>query len=389
MSSASRKALASADLRDTACVVIGTRPGIVMLAPVIRELERRQIPHFVLHTSQHYSRDMDAGLMAELELSPPAHRLRDVERETLHGAQTAAMLRGCEGVFLAERPRLVLVGGDANTNLAGALAARKLHIEVGHVEAGERSDDWRMPEEHNRVLIDHISDHLFATNEKAARNLAADNVRGRVVISGNPLVDAVRENLELARGRSTVLERLGVAAGRYLVATAHREENVDEPATLGRILEGLGRVARAAERPVVFAVHPRTRKRLGQFGLEGVPGVVMTGALGYLDFLRLLDGAALALTDSGGVQQEACMLGVPCVTLRPSTEWSETLDIGANLLAGTSPDAIVKASLTMLGADCRWSHAFGDGHAAARIAETVESVLTGAAPAVIGPVGGR
>jgi UDP-N-acetylglucosamine 2-epimerase (non-hydrolysing) len=366
-------------LERKACVVVGTRPGIVMMTPVIRELARRGLPYFVLHTDQHYSRNMDAQFFEDLQLPEPDHRLEGVAGETLHGAQTAAMLVGCERVFLAERPCLVLVGGDANTNLAAALAARKLHIQVGHVEAGERSTDWRMPEEHNRVMIDHVSEYLFTTNRKASDRLRDEQVRGEIVETGNPIVDAARENYALAMAERAVLDELDLAAGEYFVMTAHREENVDSEDGLRGILDGARRLWKRFERPTVFVIHPRTRRRIGEFGIDDLvgstDGLIVVPALRYLAFVSLLAGAALVLTDSGGVQQEACLLQIPCVTLRETTEWTETVEIGANTLAGTDPERIVAAADHMLQAPTGWTNPFGDGAAATRIVDTVAAVL--------------
>lgn len=370
------KILLEHELQPKVCVVVGTRPGIIMFSPVVRELERQGVPYFILHTGQHYSPNMDRQFFEELELPEPGYTLETVKLSTLHGAQTAEMLRGCEQVLLEERPRLVLVSGDANTNLAAALAARKLHIRVGHVEAGERSHDWRMPEEHNRVLIDHLSEYLFATSEKAEQNLKADNVRGEIVVTGNPIVDACRENLELATRHSTILSELGVDKEPYAAATVHREENTDSRSALAGILEGMRLLGERLGLRLVFAVHPRTRKRMEEFGLvEQADGLLLTHALGYLDFLNLMAGSKLVVTDSGGVQQESCILGVPCVTLRDSTEWTETLECGANRLAGADPERILGAAEAMLDAPRGWSHPFGDGHAAERIARVAAGVV--------------
>lgn len=372
------KTLDERTLERMAVVVLGTRPGIVMMSPIIRELEARGVPFRVLHTGQHYSANMDADLFEDLGLRPPDHRIEGVAETVYHGAQTAAMLQGCEEFFLRERPRVVIVGGDANTNLAAALAARKLHIQVGHVEAGERSSDWRMPEEHNRVLIDHISDYLLATNEKAAENLRADAVRGRIVVTGNPIVDATRQNLELALERSRLLETLGLELGRYVVMTLHREENVDSRERLREAFLAAGGVAAALELPVILAAHPRTMQRVCRFELEELaerPGVSMIEAPSYLDFLGLVARSALVLTDSGGVQQEACIVGIPCVTLRENTEWTETLEIGANALAATDPEDVVAAAQRMISAPRRWEPPFGDGFAAAQIVDVVEGAL--------------
>ncbi len=363
------KVLADEQLTSKIAVVVGTRPGIVMFSPIIHHLRTGHVPHFVVHTGQHYSPNMDARFFADLDLPEPDFRVDGVAEKPTHGGQTAAMLEGIEAVLLRERPGLVLVGGDANTNLAGALAARKLRIRVGHVEAGERSFDWRMPEEHNRRMIDHISDLLFATNDKARANLEREAVCGEIIVTGNPIVDASQRHLDIARQRSRIHQRIGVPA-RYALMTAHREENVDFPEHLAGIIEGVRRVTQALSLPVLFPAHPRTRERLQRFGLLGRlqgAGIRHLDPLGYLDFLALLDRAELVLTDSGGVQQEACLLGTPAVTLRESTEWSETLECGANRLAGTDPARILDAARGAVGGPAQWPIAFGDGRAAQRI----------------------
>lgn len=374
------KVLSSGELRSKACVVLGTRPGIVKQAPVIRALQAADIDFLVIHTGQHYSHDMDAQFFEDLGLPKPQYRLTSVRRYKTHAGQTAAMMKGVEDALLIEKPRVVLVGGDANTNLAGALAARKLQLVVGHVEAGLRSHDWRMPEEHNRVMIDHISDLLFPPTETARENLELERVRGRIVVTGNTVVDALQQNVEVARTRSTVLERLGLAPQGYAVITVHREENVDNREnleTLVRTLEALTR--RLHPKPLVFPVHPRTVRRFRQFGhdraIAKLPGLKVIAPLGYLDFLMLEASAALLLTDSGGVQEEACILGVPCVTLRTTTERPETVTAGANIVAGLQPDDVLAAVDQMLAAPAGWTNPFGDGKAGSRIAAVVRDVL--------------
>lgn len=368
------KVLARADLSRLVAVVLGTRPGIVMLAPVLAELRRRQVPHFVIHTGQHYSPNMDAQFFADLRLAAPEYRIDGVASRTTHGAQTATMLEGIETILLERRPALVLVGGDANTNLAGALAARKLGIAVGHIEAGERSFDWSMPEEHNRRMIDHISDLLFATGEVAERNLATERVQGRVIRTGNTIVDASR----LIAGRLRE-QSVRDQPAPFCVVTMHREENVDRPDRLKSALEGVNAAAEVLDLPVRFYVHPRTAKRLSQFGLEewvrGLPRVTLHDPLGYLDFIGALAAACLVFTDSGGVQQEACIHHVPCVTLRENTEWTETLEIGANRLAGCDRERIVIAADAAVHGRREWEVPFGDGRAAARIIDCVEELL--------------
>ncbi len=366
-------------LKNRIGVIVGTRPGIVMFAPIIHQLRRAGVPHFVLHTGQHYSPNMDAQFFEDLELPAPDYKLDGVAVKKTHGGQTAAMIEGAESVFLEEMPRIVLVGGDANTNLAGALAARKLRIQVGHVEAGERSYDWRMPEEHNRRMIDHISEHLFATGPKARQQLLKESVQGKIHVVGNPIVDASVQHLGIAERKSEVLDRLGIREGSYAVLTTHREENVDFPENLKGSLEGVSRAGVELGLPVIFMAHPRTLKRLREFGLwdwaQSLRSIRISEAVGYLDFLKLLAHSRLVFTDSGGVQQEACIHHVPAVTLRENTEWVETLESGANRLAGTDPARIVDAALEAIGVSPCWSVPFGDGRTAEHICSICRGIL--------------
>jgi UDP-N-acetylglucosamine 2-epimerase (non-hydrolysing) len=373
------KVLSDHELRPTVSVIVGTRPGIVMFAPIINALRRHHVRHFVLHTGQHYSPNMDSQFFEDLNLPAPEYKLQNVSTQRTHGGQTAAMLEGIESVLLEQRPRFVLVGGDANTNLAGALAARKLRMAVGHVEAGERSFDWRMPEEHNRRIIDHISDHLFATGQIAVDNLKRESVHGKITVTGNTIVDASLQHLKLAMNRSDALERFALRPGAYALLTTHREENVDFRENLEGALQGVSDAATRSGLPVLFLAHPRTLKRLKEFDLSGwaasLPGIRIADAVGYLDFLNLIARSRLVFTDSGGVQQEACIHRVPCVTLRENTEWTETLEEGANRLAGTEPGRIVRAAEDALGIERNWSVPFGDGRAADYIVDVVRAVI--------------
>jgi len=306
------KVLRPEELSDEVCVVVGTRPGIIKLSPVIRELEKRSKPFFIIHTGQHYSYEMDRLFFNELDLPQPRHRVPNVSSAQYHGEQTARMLEGVEAALLEEKPKLVLVGGDANTNLAGALAARKLQIYVGHIEAGLRSDDWRMPEEHNRVMVDHISDLLFAPTEESSRNLMRESVKGKIFVTGNTIVDAVEQNVVLAKSKSKIKEKLGLRNEDYFLLTLHREENIDFKEILTDILKAIRLVAETFDSEIVFPIHPRTKKRIGQFGLdslvESISGLRIIDPTGYLDFLALLEGSSLVLTDSGGIQEESCAL---------------------------------------------------------------------------------
>jgi len=356
-------------------VVVGTRPGIIKMSPIIAELNDRNVESFTIHAGQHYSYELDGKMFEDLGLEPPAHRVEDIDQTEYHGEQTAAMLTGIEKALLEEQPENVLVCADANFNLAGALAARKLRLTLGHVEAGLRSNDWRMPEEHNRIMIDHISDYLFVPTERAKQNALEDNVKGEVVVTGNTIVDAVQRNVSLAREQSTIHETLDISDQSYAVFTAHREENVDDPETLANLITIIERVIEEQELRIVYPLHPRTEKRLEQFGhkarIESIDGLELTESLGYLDFLSLLSAAELVLSDSGGVQEETCILGVPCVTLRKNTERPETVEVGSNEVAGTDPETALEAVEMMRYRESDWENPFGNGTAAQQIVNTI------------------
>lgn len=359
------KILRKEELNPTIGIVVGTRPGIIKFSPIIRELQKRKINFFIVHTGQHYSYNMDKVFFQNLELPDPFYRVDITRKAKMHGAQTAEMLKGLEKVFVESKPRMVVVGGDANTNLAGALAARKLGIEVAHMEAGLRSDDWRMPEEHNRVMIDHISEILFAPTREAKKNLKKDNVKGKIYVVGNPIVDAVYQNLTIAQKTSDILRKYALRENGYFLLTIHREENVDHPNTFASILEGISETAFRWQFPLVFPVHPRTAKRIKEYGLQekldAIPHLYTVKPIGYLDFLMLLSNSRLVMTDSGGIQEECCILKVPCVTVRNNTERPETITVGANMLAGTSPIGIVDAIKVMLAVERNWPNPFGKG----------------------------
>jgi len=329
------------------------------MAPIIRECERRKLDYFVLHTGQHYSYQMDSIFFEQLEL-PPARYNLDVGSGS-HAEQTGRIMAGVEKVLMKKKPDVVLVQGDTNTVLAGALAACKLHIKVGHVEAGLRSYDRSMPAEINRLVADHISDYLFATTDNSRENLLKEGIsEEKIHVTGNTIVDCVYQNLEIAKRKVNILADLGLAPKEYFLVTAHRQENVDSRLRLGEIIKGLELVRREFSLPVVFPVHPRTRKMAAEFGFE-FDGIKAIEPPGFLEFLQLEANARLALTDSGGVQEETCILGVPCVTLRENTERPETVDVGANMLAGAGAIEMLKATKQMLSQGDGWKNPFGDG----------------------------
>ncbi len=352
-------------------IVVGTRPEIIKMAPVVRACIARAVPHLLLHTGQHYSFEMDGVFFEELGLPRP-HRNLEVGSGS-QSYQIAAVVSGLAPILEQERPDVVLVEGDTNSVLAAALAANKSGIAVGHVEAGLRSYDRGMPEEINRILTDHLADWLFAPTAAARDLLLGEGVpAARVHLTGNTVVD----ELLLQRGRAErpgLFARFGVERGRFALATVHRAENVDVDARLRSILAGLDQAGAALGLPVLAALHPRTTTRMAALGLAAGGAVRVLPPLGYLDFLGLHAGAALMLTDSGGLQEEACCLRVPCVTLRDNTERPESVTVGANRLAGADRDAIVAAARAMHAKPRDWPNPFGDGRSGMRIVE----LLTG------------
>ena len=371
-------------------VILGTRPEIIKMSPVIRALDKydsehrtSNVEHFILHTGQHYSYNLDRVFFEQLKLPQAKYNLEVGSGS--HAEQTAKILIGVENVLQNETPDIVLVEGDTNSVLAAALAASKLHIKVGHVEAGLRSYDRNMPEEINRILTDHCSDYLFAPTEKAKSILLSEGIpEEKIFVTGNTIVDAIYQNLELVREKQTLnelhkLNELGTLEPRtlnlepkkYFLVTLHRQENVDNQARFASILEGLDKIATEFRLPIIYPIHPRSRKMMSHFNLEP-KNLELIESLNFLGFLQLESNARLILTDSGGVQEEACILGVPCVTLRDNTERPETLEAGSNILAGTIPEKILECSQIMLSRENDWQNPFGDGKAGERIVEILQ-----------------
>ena len=347
-------------------IILGTRPEIIKMSPVIRECENKGLDYFILHTGQHYSYNLDKIFFEDLELPEPKYNL-DVGSGS-HAEETGKMLIGIEKVLKEEKPDVILVEGDTNTVLAGALAAAKSHIKIGHVEAGLRSYDRTMPEEINRVLADHISDYLFAPTEKAKENLLREGIEeDKIFVTGNTIVDAVYQNLEIARRKVDILKKLNLNHEGYFLVTAHRQENVDIKERLKGILDGLELVYNKFSYPIIYPIHPRTKKKIREFGLEVPKGVELIEPLGFLGFLQLEANAKLVLTDSGGVQEETCILKVPCVTLRDNTERPETLEVGSNVLAGVNQNKILEGVKFMLSKERNLENPFGDGKAGEKI----------------------
>jgi UDP-GlcNAc3NAcA epimerase len=343
--------------------IVGARPQFIKAWPVSRELRSAGHVESIVHTGQHYDEQMSDVFFSEMGIARPDHFLEIGSGS--HGDQTGRMLMAVEQTLIAERPDWVLVYGDTNTTLAAAIAACKLGVRLAHVEAGLRSYNRSMPEEHNRVLTDHCSDLLLCPTQTAVDNLGREGITRGVHLVGDVMYDAVLAFGARARERSQVLASLGVAPGSYLLATVHRAYNTDDPIVLRRLLHALEAIGET----VLLPIHPRTRARLAASG--GVPTlqhVRLLDPVGYLDMLALEQQARVILTDSGGVQKEAFFFEVPCVTLRPETEWVETVESGWNVLVGSDADAIVAAARSAARPSSKPPQVFGDGTAAQRIA---------------------
>jgi len=356
-------------------VVAGARPNYIKIAPLMREFAARpaEFRAILAHTGQHYGEEMSDSFFRDLEMKTPDYNLH--VGSASHAVQTAEIMKRFEPLVEAERPRAVIVVGDVNSTLACALVAKKMGVALIHVEAGLRSFDRAMPEEINRLATDAIADLLLVTEETGLMNLVREGAqRERVRFVGNLMIDSLRFHLRKAKERDT-RERLGVPAGRaYGVVTLHRPSNVDNPKVLSSIVEALAQIS--DELPLWFSVHPRTRERMLASGLEMPDNLHLTGPLGYLDFLALMEGSAVVLTDSGGIQEETTALGIPCLTLRENTERPITVSQGTNVLAGTSTNSILRAWRDQQDRPKQGSiPELWDGWAAERCADAISSFL--------------
>jgi len=359
-------------------IVVGTRPEIIKMAPVIRELERQSIQHIVIHSGQHYSLTMDSDIFRDLDLSQPDYNLKigsDSRKK-----QIKRIRKSLEKVLRHEEPDIVLVQGDTNTVLAGAYAAFDLGIEVGHVEAGLRSYDKGMPEERNRILTDAISDYLFAPTWQSKENLLKEGIKeNKIYVTGNTIVDATFQNLSISsRNSYTVRNLIGrLNTSGYVLLTLHRPGNVDSRAQLRRILKEIAKIPKEYGLEIIFPVHPRTRKMISEYRLwrwvARTQGILITEVVGCLDCLQLQSKAKLVMTDSGGLQEESCILGVPCITLRENTERPETLEVGSNILVGKEYDRLLDYVGESLKKGNGWKNPYGDGKTAKRIVRIVQN----------------
>lgn len=346
--------------------VVGTRPQFIKCAPLSREL-RKNFTEILVHTGQHYDTEMSDIFFKDLGIPVPDYNLN--VGSGLQGWQTGLMLCRCEEIFLKEKPDVVLVYGDTNSTLAGALAASKLNIPLAHVEAGLRSFDRTMPEEINRVLTDHISQLLFCPTQTAVENLAREGITKGVSLTGDIMVDALNYNCIIAREKSSIRKKLGVNDRPYMVMTIHRQSNTDNRGNLSAIIDAVS----ATGRLVIFPVHPRTKKYMQKYGMMTYlpKNIILSAPLGYLDMICLMMHAEKVITDSGGIQKEAFILGVPCVTLRDSTEWVETLDGQWNVLTGTDRTKIILGISRKKPNNMPFSQPFGDGNSVGKICRTL------------------
>ena len=350
-----------------ACV-IGVRPEFVQAEPVVNNLKKHDV--ILVHTGQHYDYEMNKIFFEELGIPEPDYYLGVGSGS--HGQQTGEMLRKLEEVLMVEKPDLVLTYGDTNSTLAGALAASKLGIKNAHIESGLRSFDKSMPEEINRILTDHCSDILFCPTQNAVNNLEEEGITKNVYLTGDVMVDSLLLNKEIAEAKSSLLNDLNLKTRDYIVVTIHRASNTDNFENLRNIIEAL----RELNENIIFPIHPRTEKLLKNYNLyDSLPSsITLVKPLGFLDFIKLMNHAKMILTDSGGVQKEAYILKVPCVTLRENTEWIETIKDGWNVLVGSNKERIIKTVNGFMPSVQEHCNRFGDGSASNRIAAAINAL---------------
>lgn len=346
--------------------VVGARPEFIQATPVSRAL-RKHHQELLVHTGQHYDYKMSQTFFDELGIPAPNHNLEVGSGS--HAGQTAEILVRFEEIVLKENPDLIIIRGDTNSTLAGALVASKLHIPVVHIEAGERSYDRRMPEEINRLVADQLSSAYFCVSQTAVKQLAREGITENVFWVGDVMLDANLANRPLARQKSTVLSTLGLDSGSFGLVTVHRAANTDDPARLTNIVTALSQV----DETVVFPVHPRTRGALEKLDVQFADNVRVIEPVGYYDMMMLEENARIIATDSGGVQREAYFMKKPCITLRDETEWTETVHVGWNKLVGVDVDAILHEWKTF-SPPAEQPPIFGDGKAGEKIAQQLDSI---------------
>ncbi|MFA6416200.1 MAG: UDP-N-acetylglucosamine 2-epimerase (non-hydrolyzing) [Candidatus Paceibacterota bacterium] len=361
-------------------IILGTRPEIIKMSPVIKACQQKSLDFFVIHTGQHYDHELDGQIFEDLDLPKPRFNLQTGGQP--YHLQISQMVRGITEILQQEKTTVVIVQGDTSSVLTGALAASKLvGIKVVHHEAGLRSHDLTMLEEINRIIVDSISDLLFTPTQNSSDILIKEGKKTEdIYLVGNTIVDAVQQNITKANSRVSELEKLGISAKNYILASAHRAENVGVRERLEGILEGLSLTGRELGLPVIFSLHPRTKAKIEEFKIKVPTNIKFINPVGFLDLLLLESNAALVMTDSGGLQEEALILRVPCVTLRDNTERPETVESGANMLCGTEPKNILAGAKEMFKKDLKslkLDDILGDGQSGLKIIETIENLYGG------------
>ncbi len=352
------------------CIVLGTRPEIIKFSPIIKYCLELKTNFFIINSNQHYSYKLDKIFFEELGLPSPKYNL-GIGSGT-HGNQVGNILIKIEEILMKENPDIVLVQGDTNTTLGAALAATKLQIKVGHVEAGLRSYNRKMPEETNRVATDQFSNYLFCPTEIQKKILLKEGFsKDNIFVVGNTIADAVLQNINIAEEKSKILSKLDLSSGKYMLITAHRSLNVDTEDALLKLMVLLEEVSKEYKGKIIYPIHPRTKKKIDQFGFKNhLKNIMVIDPIGFFDFLVLEKNSELIMTDSGGVQEEACILNVPCITLREDTERPETVEIGANIVTGIERDKVISA-INKFKDGVSWTSPYGAGDSSKKIVETI------------------
>jgi UDP-N-acetylglucosamine 2-epimerase (non-hydrolysing) len=360
-------------LKQKIAIVVGTRPEIIKMSPIIRELENRNAEFYIIHSGQHYSYELDKVFFDQLHLPKPKYKL-DIGSKS-PGLQTSLIIAGIEKIILKNKPNILLSQGDTNTVLGASIAARKAGIPLGHVESGLRSYDESMPEEWNRIMADHISDFLFAPTRKAREILLKEDIeKKKIFVTGNTIVDAVFQNYQYISNKKNILNDLGILKEKYGLLSLHRQENVDDHQRFKSIISGVKLIQKKLDIPIIYPIHPRSKKMAKKFGID-FGKITILDPLDYLTFLFLEKNSKVILTDSGGVQEEACILKIPCVTLRNNTERPETVEVGANIISGTNQEKIFSSVKKILKNEKSWKNPFGDGTSSSKIIKIIQTKI--------------
>lgn len=344
-------------------IIVGTRPEIIKMSPIIKECIKNKLDYFVLHTGQHYSYNLDKIFFKELNLPTPKY---NINCDSNH---IGKMINNINKILLKEKPNIVLIEGDTFSVLSGATSTFKSNINIGHIEAGLRSFDISMPEEVNRIYTDHISDYLFAPTQISKNNLINEGINKNIFVVGNTIVDMIYENIN---SKSSIINDLGIDKNNFILLTLHRQENVDNKEILSNIFKSINIIYKKYNLSIIYPIHPRTKKMINKFNLKIPKCINLIEPISFFDFLNLEKNASIVLTDSGGVQEETCILKTPCITLRNNTERPETIKVGSNVLVGTNKNKILNNFERMINKKRNWKNPFGDGSTGKKIIKLIK-----------------